>query len=111
MTEKVVKDMVKNEMTAQNYVQLLGGSQAYQRYKVRGNKAEKDGFTNVALLFWIIAFAEEVHASNHFKALENITGDFFAGASSGFGLGTAAENLEGAIAGENFEVQQMYLSL
>jgi rubrerythrin len=101
--------MVKNEMTAQNLRSAFGGeSQAYQRYIVWGRKAEEDGFPNVGLLFKAIAYAEEVHAGNHFEALENITGDFLVGSGAGFGLGTTAENLEGAIAGENFEVEQMY---
>lgn len=101
--------MVKNEMTAQNLRSAYGGeSQAYQRYIVWGQKAEQDGFPKVGLLFKAIAYAEQVHAGNHFKALDNIKGDFLVASGAGFGLGTTSENLEGAIAGENFEVEQMY---
>ncbi len=103
--------MVKNEITAQNLRSAFGGeSQAYQRYVVWGRKAEEDGFPNVGLLFKAIAYAEEVHAGNHFAALENISGDFLVASGAGFGLGTTVENLEGAIAGENFEIEQMYPS-
>lgn len=101
--------MVKNEMTAENLRSAFGGeSQAYQRYMVWGRKAEEDGFSNVGLLFKAIAYAEEVHAGNHFEAHGNIAGDFLVASGAGFGLGSTAENLEGAIAGENFEIQQMY---
>ncbi|MFW6035780.1 MAG: rubrerythrin family protein [Halothermotrichaceae bacterium] len=101
--------MVKNEITAENLRSAFGGeSQAYQRYMVWGRKAEKDGFPNVALLFKAIAYAEEVHAGNHFEAHDNIAGDFLVASGAGFGLGSTSENLEGAIAGENFEIEQMY---
>lgn len=103
--------MVKNEITAQNLRSAFGGeSQAYQRYLVWGEKATADGFPNVGLLFKAIAYAEEVHAGNHFRVLSNIAGDFLVAAGAGFGLGSTAENLEGAIAGENFEIEQMYPS-
>nr|WP_245684713.1 ferritin family protein [Orenia metallireducens] len=67
-TKKNGVEMVKNEMTAQNLRSAFGGeSQAYQRYKVWARKTEKDGFPKVALLFDAIAYAEEVHAGNHFE--------------------------------------------
>ncbi|MFW5786632.1 MAG: rubrerythrin family protein [Halanaerobiales bacterium] len=103
--------MVKNEMTAENLRSAFGGeSQAYQRYQVWGQKAEEDGYPNVGLLFRAIAYAEEVHASNHFEALENVKGDFLVASGAGFGLGSTVENLEGAIAGEEYEIEQMYPS-
>lgn len=103
--------MVKNEITAQNLRSAFGGeSQAYQRYQVWGRIAEKDGYPNVGLLFKAIAYAEEVHAGNHFEAHNNIEGDFLVASGAGFGIGSTSENLEGAIAGENFEIEQMYPS-
>lgn len=103
--------MVKNEITAQNIRSAFAGeSQAYQRYLVWGKVAEKDGFPNVGLLFQAIAYAEEVHASNHFRVHNNLEGDFLVAAGAGFGIGPTTENLEGAIAGENFESEQMYPS-
>ena len=103
--------MVRNEMTAQNLRSAFGGeSQAYQRYKVWGDRAEEEGYPNVGLLFRAVAYAEEVHAGNHFRALENSEGDFLVASGAGFGLGDTVENLEGAIAGEDFEIEQMYPS-
>lgn len=101
--------MVKNDMTAQNLRSAFGGeSQAYQRYMVWGEKAKEEGFSNVALLFKAIAYAEHIHASNHFEALDNCDGDFLVASNAGFGIGTTAQNLEGAKAGEDFEIDQMY---
>ena len=103
--------MVENEMTTANLQSAFGGeSQAYQRYKVWGEKAEKDDFPNVGTLFEAIAYAEEVHASNHFEALSNVNEDSLVASMAGFGIGSTAENLQGAIDGENFEIEQMYPS-
>ncbi len=103
--------MVKNDQTAGNLRSAYGGeSQAYQRYIVWGEKAKEDGYPNVATLFEAIAYAEQVHAGNHFEALENKKGDFLVASGAVFGLGDTAENLEGAIAGEDYEIEQMYPS-
>ncbi|MFH1943346.1 MAG: rubrerythrin family protein [bacterium] len=82
MTEKNLKDA------------FAGESQAHIKYLIFAKKAEEEGKPNVARLFRAIAFAEQVHAANHFKTL----GD----------LGETADNLQAAIDGENFEVEEMY---
>ncbi len=73
---------------------FAGESQAHLKYLIFAAKAEQDGFSNVARLFRAIAYAEQVHATNHFKALGN--------------LGQTAENLQAAIDGETYEVEEMY---
>jgi len=73
---------------------FAGESQAHMRYLIFAEKAEDEGFPNVARLFRAIAYAEQVHATNHFKTL----GD----------LGASSKNLEAAIGGESFEVEEMY---
>jgi rubrerythrin len=78
------------------------------RYRVWGAKAAEDGYPNVARLFRAVAFAEEVHGSNHFKELRNEGGDHAVNAGAGFGLGETSENLQGAIDGELYEVNEMY---
>ena len=85
-----------------------GESQANMRYLIWADKAEKDKFPNVARLFRAISFAEQVHATNHFKVLKEIVGPSLTIAMAGFGTSTTSENLEGAIEGENFEVTEMY---
>jgi rubrerythrin len=111
ITNKRRSNMIENEMTAENLRSAFGGeSQAYQRYQVWGDKAKEHGYPKVALLFKAISYAEQVHASNHFEAHDNIEGDFLVASGAGFGIGTTAENLQGAIDGENFEIEQMYPS-
>jgi len=98
-----------HEMTASNLKSAFAGeSQAHMRYLIYGDKAEKDGFPSVARLFRAIAYAEQVHATNHFQQLRNAWGATLTVAGAGFGLGSTAENLEVAIGGEEFEVNEMY---
>ncbi|NIN95189.1 MAG: rubrerythrin family protein [Anaerolineae bacterium] len=73
---------------------FAGESQAHMRYLIFAEKAEKEGDANVGRLFRAIAFAEQVHATNHFKNLD--------------GIGGTAENLQVAIDGETYEVEEMY---
>lgn len=83
------------KMTESDLINAYAGeSQAHMRYYIFANEAEKAGKPNVARLFRAIAYAEEVHATNHFKAL-------------GLLKDTAA-NLQTAIDGETFEVNEMY---
>jgi rubrerythrin len=73
---------------------FAGESQAFQKYTNYADKAEKDGFPNVARLFRTAAQAERIHAGGHFSALE--------------GVGSTTENLQAAIAGETYEYTEMY---
>ncbi|MHA1792109.1 MAG: rubrerythrin family protein [Promethearchaeota archaeon] len=72
---------------------FAGESQANRKYLAFAEKAEKEGFKNVALLFKAIAYAETVHALNHFEI---------------FGVSSTLENLKAAMAGEHYEVNEMY---
>jgi len=100
---------VKNAMTSDFLHSAYGGeSMAHMRYLTWGDKAEKDGFPNVARLFRAIAYAEQVHASNHFRAIGGETGDATVTAGGVFGYNSTADNLQGAINGELHEVEQMY---
>lgn len=83
------------KMTEKNLQDAFAGeSQAHMKYQAFAKKADDEGKPNVARLFRAIAFAEQVHATNHLKTL----GD----------LGSTEENLQTAIDGENFEVEEMY---
>ena len=98
-----------NAMTQDNLRSAFGGeSQAHMRYRIWAEKATKDGFPNVSRLFMATSDAEQVHATLHFKALGDVSGDFTVISGGGFGLGTTSENLQGGINGEMFEVIQMY---
>jgi rubrerythrin len=98
-----------HDMTASNLRSAFGGeSQAHMRYKIWGDKAEKDGYPNVARLFRAISRAEQAHATGHFKAMADIDGAFDVTSAAGFGFATTSENLAGAIEGETFEIREMY---
>jgi rubrerythrin len=73
---------------------FAGESQASQKYLAFARKAEKDGFGNIAALFRTAAEAERIHAEGHLGALD--------------GIGSTAENLAVAIAGETYEYTKMY---
>ncbi len=96
-------------MTAENLRSAFGGeSMAHMRYVIWADKAEKDGFPNVARLFRAVSFAERAHATGHFGAMKDVAGGFTVAAGGGFGLGTTSQNLQGAIDGETFEITEMY---
>jgi len=83
------------QMTTDNLkASFAGESQAHMRYLIFADRAEKDGFPNIARLFRAVAFAERMHATNHLKALD--------------GVGKTDTNLQEAIGGETFEVEEMY---
>jgi rubrerythrin len=96
-------------MTAANLRSAFGGeSMAHMRYIIWGDKAEKDGFPNVARLFRAVSRAEQAHATNHFAAMAGEAGAFLVASGAGFGLGSTSANLAGAIEGETFEIEEMY---
>ncbi len=101
--------MTVHPMTAANLRSAHGGeSMAHMRYKVWAARAEEEGYPNVARLFTAISFAEQVHGSNHFNELKNDGGAFLVASMAGFGNTTTPENLDGAIEGEEFEINEMY---
>ena len=98
-----------HDMTASNLRSAYGGeSMAHMRYKAWGARAGRDGYHNVARLFRAISYAEQVHATSHFRHLRNEVGAFLVASMAGFGLGSTSDNLQGAIEGETFEINEMY---
>lgn len=96
-------------MTRSNLQSAFAGeSQAHMRYLIYADKAERDGFTNVARLFRAVTFAEQVHATSHFQVMRNEVGSAQTVAGAGFGWGPTAQNLAVAIEGEDFEIAEMY---
>ena len=100
---------VKNAMTSDFLHSAYGGeSMAHMRYLYWAKTAEKEGFKNIAKLFIAIAYAEQVHANNHFTEIAGETNDATVTAGAVFGTGKTVDNLQGAINGELHEVEQMY---
>lgn len=96
-------------MTQQNLINAFGGeSQAYMRYVHFANQAELEKLSNVARLFRAIAHAEYIHAGDHFRELKHLDGGFVANSMAVFGPGDSVKNLKLAIAGETYEVEEMY---
>jgi rubrerythrin len=73
---------------------FAGESQANRKYLAFAEKADREGYPQVARLFRAAAEAETVHALNHLRALKAI--------------GSTAENLKEAVSGEVAEFQEMY---
>ena len=100
---------VKNAMTADFLRSAHGGeSLAHMRYLIWGDMAENEGFPKIATLLRAIAYAERVHATNHFKEIDGDTADETVTSGGVFGVGKTVENLQGAINGELHEIDQMY---
>ncbi len=71
-----------------------GESEARNKYTYFASKAKKEGFEQIAALFQKTADNEKEHAKMWFKELD--------------GIGTTAEILGAAAAGENYEWTDMY---
>lgn len=100
---------VKNAMTSDFLRSAYGGeSMAHMRYLIWGDAAGRDGYPNISRLFNAIAYAERVHAENHFRVLKELKGDNTVAAGAVFGLTNIMENLQGALSGELHEINQMY---
>ena len=96
-------------MTEQNMINAFGGeSQAHMRYLHFADNADKECYANVARLFRAVAFAEFIHAGDHYRELRHLDGGFVANAMAAFGPGDTKKNLGLAIAGETFEIEEMY---
>jgi rubrerythrin len=97
------------QMTEQNLINAFGGeSQANMRYRHFAVQAEKEEFKNVARLFRAIAHAEYIHAGDHYRELRHLEEGRAANSMAAFGPGNTKKNLGLAIAGETFEIEEMY---
>jgi rubrerythrin len=97
------------KMTEQHLINAFGGeSQAHMRYLHFANQAEKEKYSNAARLFRAIAHAEYVHAGDHYRELRHLDGGFVANSMAAFGPGDSVKNLKLAIAGETYEIEEMY---
>lgn len=73
---------------------FAGESMAHMKYLIFSEIAEKEGMPNIARLFKAIAYAEQVHATNHARNLGIIK--------------KTPDNLQTGIDGETYEVEEMY---
>ena len=90
--------------TEQNLKDAFAGeSQANRRYLYFAQKADIEGYNDVAAVFRSTAEGETGHAHGHLEFLEE-TGD----PATGEPIGDTASNLKSAIAGETHEYTDMY---
>ena len=99
---------LKGTQTEKNLlISFAGESQARNRYTIFASEAKKAGFEQIAAIFLETAEQEKEHAKKFFSYLEGgdveITATYPAGK-----VGTTAENLKAAAAGENEEWTDAY---
>src|SRR5471032_1101644 len=82
---------------------FAGESQANRRYLYFAQKADVEGFNDVAVVFRSTAKGETSHAHGHLEYLQE-TGD----PATGKPIGDTAKNLLSAVAGETHEYTDMY---
>ena len=82
---------------------FAGESQANRRYLYFAQKADVEGYNDVATVFRSTAEGETGHAHGHLEFMEEV-GD----PATGEPIGNTEENLKSAIAGETHEYTDMY---
>ncbi|MGB0955874.1 MAG: rubrerythrin family protein [Panacagrimonas sp.] len=95
---------LKGSKTEENLKAAFAGeSQANRRYLYFAQKADVEGYNDVAAVFRSTAEGETGHAHGHLEYLESC-GD----PATGLPIGETKQNLEAAIAGETHEYTDMY---
>lgn len=98
-----MRKSVKGTQTEKNLLTSFAGeSQARMRYTYFAGVAKKEGYEQIASLFTETADQEKEHAKRMFKWLEGGSVEITASYPAGV-IGTTAENLKAAAAGENEE--------
>jgi rubrerythrin len=95
---------IKGSKTQENLKEAFAGeSQANRRYLYFAQKADVEGYPDVAALFRSVAEGETGHAFGHFDFL-SIAGDPVTDQP----VGATDDNLRSAIHGETYEYTEMY---
>ncbi len=99
---------VKGTKTERNLLTAFAGeSQARNRYTYFASMAKKDGYEQISGIFTETADNEKEHAKRLFKYLEGGEAEISASFPAGV-IGSTADNLKEAAAGENYEHTKMY---
>ena len=95
---------LKDSQTLENLKAAFAGeSQANRRYLYFAQKADVEGYNDVAAVFRSTAEGETGHAHGHLEYLE-ASGD----PATGLPIGPTDKNLAAAVAGETHEYTDMY---
>lgn len=104
----IMEKSIKGTRTEQNLLKSFAGeSQARSRYTFFASVAKKEGYEQIAGVFMETAEQEKEHAKRFFKFLEGGMVEITAAYPAGV-IGTTAENLAAAAAGENEEWTELY---
>lgn len=104
-----MKDL-KGTQTEKNLLAAFAGeSQARNRYTYFASQAKKEGLVQISQVFEETANQEKEHAKRFFKFLQGGEVEIQAAFPAGV-IGTTADNLKAAAAGENYEWTDMYPS-
>ncbi len=95
LTIQHMKDAFKGETTA------------HAKYAAFSEKAAKEGYPEIAMLFKAASGAELIHANNHKVVIQRM-GEEIPTVAPEFTVGTTMENLKNAIEGESYEFNTMY---
>jgi rubrerythrin len=98
-----VTEFANSETEANLKVAFAAESQANRRYIYFAQAADIEGYPDVAALFRSVAEGETGHAFGHLDFLKAV-GDPVTGEP----VGSTAQNLKSAIAGETYEYTEMY---
>ncbi len=99
---------LKGTKTERNLLAAFAGeSQARNRYSYFASKAKKEGFVQISHIFEETADQEKEHAKRFFNFLEGGEVEIQAAFPAGV-IGSTAENLKAAAAGEHYEWGSMY---
>lgn len=99
---------MKGTQTEKNVLTAFSGeSQARNRYNFFASQAKKEAYEQISAIFTETAENEKEHAKRLFKFLEGGDVEISAAFPAGV-IGTTAENLKAAAAGENHEYSHMY---
>jgi len=82
---------------------FAGESQANRRYLYFAQKADVEGYNDVAAVFRSTAEGETGHAHGHLEFMESV-GD----PATGLPIGSTSNNLKASVAGETHEYTDMY---
>ena len=95
---------LKGSKTEENLKEAFAGeSQANRRYLWFAQKADVEGYPDIAMLFRSVAEGETGHAFGHMDFLSEV-GD----PATGSPVGPPEDNLRSAVEGETYEYTEMY---
>jgi rubrerythrin len=109
MLALAVSAMAVPQKTIDNLTSAYRGeANANHRYTLFAEKADAEGYPQVALLFRAGAQAEAIHRELHRIAIIALGGKAVSFPLDEVKVGTTAENLEAAVKGESYERDSMY---